>query len=91
MSVINICKRGDLLGLVEIIDKGGNVCEVDTKGRSCLHFAASMGREDLAQILLNSGSDVMAKDSNGNTPLHYSGHDQVVQLLFDYGAELCAR
>ena len=42
----------------------------DKLGFTPLHWAASMGRKEVAKLLLVNGADVNAKDDVGGTPLH---------------------
>jgi ankyrin repeat protein len=66
----------------------------DRYGRTALHQAAALGRDDLARILLESGADVNAKDRFGSSPLHEAaskGHLLVGQLLLSNGAEISSR
>jgi ankyrin repeat protein len=48
--------------------------EGDANGKTPFHFAVNleswMGMSSVMQVLLNAGANVMAKDKNGNTPLH---------------------
>ena len=61
------------------------------KGRETpLHFAASMGRPDVVELLIKYKADVNARDGYGMTPLHiaaYYGYAQVAKLLLDNGAD----
>ena len=53
-----------------LIDRGADVNAVDRLHKStALHFAASLGRLDLATALLDAGAAVDPTDSFGNTPL----------------------
>jgi ankyrin repeat protein len=48
-----------------------------------LHFAASVGYRDVAELLA-SRADVNARDKDGWTPLHYAeanGYEDVTKLL----------
>ena len=52
--------------------------------------AAGTGCIDVAQLLLERGADVNAKDHDGWTPLikaAQAGHTEMVQLLMDHGAD----
>src|SRR5947209_5387657 len=42
---------------------------LDPASRTPLHIAASLGKADYAQVLLDNGADVNAKDKQGWTPL----------------------
>lgn len=54
-------------------------------------FAAQSGHMQIAELLLQAGSDVNHKDSRGLTPLALAsqhGYSEVMTLLFEHGAEL---
>lgn len=75
--------------LLELINRGANVCSADSKRRTALHFAAAQGNEQTLQILLENGADPNAKDLNGNTPLHLAACTnqlKIVTLLLQAGA-----
>ena len=54
-----------------------------------LHYAAR-GHKNVAELLLDNGADVNAKDKHGNTPLHKAtlrGNKDIVELLRKHGAK----
>lgn len=56
---------------------------------SCLHLAVYMGSARIVQLLLDAGMDVNAKDSRGDTALHYAvgrDHLAIVRALLDCNA-----
>ena len=58
---------------------------------TCLMIAASNGHLDFCRLLIDKGAQMEAKDSNGNTPLHFAaanGHLEIVRLLCDRGADI---
>lgn len=58
-----------------------------------LHRAAKEGDADTVQALLASGTDINARDANGNTPLHAAagyGHTELVRTLIRAGADVNA-
>ena len=64
---------GDLKTLKELLKNDPDLVFVkDDKGKTPLHNAACLCREDVAALLLASGADINAKDNKGMTPLHWA-------------------
>ncbi|KAK9472926.1 uncharacterized protein V1510DRAFT_416403 [Dipodascopsis tothii] len=66
----------------------------DVNGRSMLQRVCEKGRYDEALDLIKDGVDVNDKDYAGNTPLHeaaLNGHEDIVKLLLDNGADIDIR
>jgi ankyrin repeat domain-containing protein 27 len=63
-----------------------NLSSTNNKGLTALHMASKLGRLQIAEFLLEIGSQVTSKDMHGNTPLHYTalgGHQQLMLLLLN--------
>lgn len=62
------------------------------KGVTFLHVAAKMGNKDLAQLLIQRGSNVNAMNSKNMTPLHcvalFSRSFELAKLLIKSGADV---
>ncbi|KAL5262051.1 hypothetical protein ACHWQZ_G007679 [Mnemiopsis leidyi] len=67
-----------------------NVNYQDESGRTCLHFAATVGDVSMIEDLLICSADPTIKEGRGQTPLHYATmHNKtegVVDMLVKYGA-----
>ncbi|RKP44233.1 ankyrin repeat domain-containing protein [Pararobbsia silviterrae] len=65
--------------------------EVNKKGWSPLHYAASGGDDAIVKLLLDHSAYIDAGSPNGSTPLMMAaaaGHITTVKLLLDEGADL---
>ena len=76
--------------LAEVLHRNGS--SVDPRGRaenSTLHCAASYGDLEMAQVLLDYGVDINAKNDIDATPLHFvsGGDPKAVRFLLDHGAD----
>lgn len=80
-----------------LIISGANVNKgIEDKNSSfidctALHFAASLGHEFTAQLLINHGADITIKSADGITPLHAAvdaGNTFIVKLLISKGARV---
>eukprot|EP00210_Caulerpa_lentillifera_P001783 g1713.t1 len=62
---------------------------IDTSERTPLHWAADEGCTEIAEVLVRSGYDINAQDSDLMTPLHYAvlcGHQELTYKLAELGA-----
>ncbi|KAJ8797014.1 hypothetical protein J1605_001824 [Eschrichtius robustus] len=86
------CRRGVPVSVNNLLDFNVSIHSKSKDKKSPLHFAASYGRINTCQRLLQDMSDTRLLnegDLHGMTPLHLAaknGHDKVVQLLLKKGA-----
>ena len=74
--------------LVEKAGKPDDVFLRDNAGRTPLHIAASSGNNKIVKVLVDLGSDVNAKNKQGDTPLHSAScHRHVFDYLVEVGAD----
>lgn len=70
-----------------LIDKGA---EVNKKGWTPLHYAASIGDDAIVKMLLEASAYIDAASPNGTTPLMMAargGHASTINLLIEQGAD----
>jgi arabinooligosaccharide transport system substrate-binding protein len=85
-----------LIKVQNVVGYWGFSCRLigpETAGR-CLIAAARDGRGKIASLLLSSGVDASARDSDGRTPLHEaasSGRIEIAKLLLALGAQIDAK
>ncbi|KAL4714330.1 hypothetical protein ACJJTC_009682 [Scirpophaga incertulas] len=92
LRLLEAARTGDVETARAVLDSRPrlvNCRDVDGRHSTPLHFAAGYNRLPLAQLLLQRGADVHAKDKGGLVPLHNAcsyGHYEVTELLVAAGA-----
>ncbi len=88
--VLDAAMRGDVTGVKEHVRSGGDVNAAQGDGFTALHWAAKLGNEEIARILIAAGADVKATTRIGNyQPLHVAaaaGQAEVARALLAGGA-----
>ena len=89
---------GDDDEIRQLINQGANInargSEYGFKNGTPLHEAASCGYVNTIELLLDSGSSIHARDSNGYTVLHAAaigGHPNCISLLARRGVDIHAK
>ena len=78
----------------QLIKDGVDVNSKDDDGNTGLHWAASFGLVEMANLLLSNGADTNLRNKDGNTPLHWAageGNTEVVKILISNGANVNAK
>lgn len=71
-----------------------NINAMEFRQKTALHLAVTHGRDDIVELLLAYGADVMAKSDGSWTPLHNAceqGSVKILKQLMDAGADINAR
>ena len=71
---------------IKVWNRKANSSYIDISGRTPLHLAASVGRDDVVTFLLRHMTDKMPQDAFGWSPLHFSsydGHLNTTKILLD--------
>ncbi|KAF3246402.1 hypothetical protein TWF192_006916 [Orbilia oligospora] len=79
-----------------LIESGADVVQAEREGekQSCLHYIVHSGSPQATKLLLEHGARINARDSSGETPLHwalYAPKDvrkEIVPLLLENGADI---
>ena len=89
--LILMCIRGSpMIGVEHVISQGADLTAADLTGKTALHYAASHWRAGQAEILLDAGADIDARDRDLCTPLHRAVMcaQQTMQFLITRGADI---
>jgi ankyrin repeat protein/Mg2+ and Co2+ transporter CorA len=71
-----------------------NVNAIEVRQKTALHLAVAHGRDDIIELLLVHGADVMARSDGSWTPLHNAceqGSVKVLKIVLERGADINAR
>jgi len=77
-------------GVLEVLVNKSDVNVTDDSGSAALHYAAGMGREEVAGLLMKYNADVNAKNNRGETPISTAMHHAIqpaklIALLRQHG------
>ena len=91
ISIHEAAKDGNIEAIKQHLAAGTDVNTKDNfLGVTPLHSAASWGRKEIAELLLENGADVNAKREDGETPLDAAignKHSEIAALLRKHGSK----
>ena len=91
---VRAVRSGDIEGIREYINSGGDVNAPQHGGTSLLMIAARAGQVESALLLMDYGARINARDNNGRMALMYAvgaGQIAMIETLLNKGAEIDAR
>lgn len=82
-NIFEAAERGDVAYINNIIDKSieFDANQMDVNQRTALHWAAEMGRVEVAELLIETGANVAAAECNGRTAIHLASRSGDVEML----------
>ena len=84
-SLIQLTEDNNYSGVVDAVQKGADINQMDYSGFTALHIASWNGYEDIAHFLLQQGASPVVKSSAGNMPIRFAT-PTIRNLLLRYGA-----
>jgi ankyrin repeat protein len=71
-SIGSAARKGNIKAIKQHLAAGADVNAKYADGSTPLHFAAVVGRREVAEILIAEGADVNVKGGRGETPLDFA-------------------
>jgi ankyrin repeat protein len=94
LNLYEAAESGDIEAVKQHLADGTDIeLKCTGCGSTALGHAAKEGHKEIAELLVENGADVSAKDEDGWTPLFYAaggGKKEVVELLIEKGADVNA-
>ena len=91
-NIFEIVENGDLQQLKNIVTEQSELLDLTNDNeKTCLHFAATSGFNEIVELLIDKGADVNCKNIAGETPLHYAaafGYNDIIKTLLLNGADI---
>ncbi|HXY54772.1 MAG TPA: ankyrin repeat domain-containing protein [Nitrospirota bacterium] len=93
-SFTEALESGNISAVEQLIKEGFNV-NITRDGLTPLMVAASKGKTEIAEVILQAGVNINARGDDGRTALHKAAYDQtgtnIIDLLLHSGIELDAK
>ncbi|KAH8295471.1 hypothetical protein KR018_011489 [Drosophila ironensis] len=83
--------QGDTQKMSDLKEYGANLCDTNCDGRTALHLACYLGRQDCACFLISAGCPVNVVDRFNRSPLHEAidtDNHIIIRMLLQNGAKL---
>lgn len=77
--------------LLNAIENGGDIEELDVEGRTALSYAVQSGSLDMVCRLIAAGANVNSRDTSGWAPLHFAAQNYdlpIASKLIEEGANI---
>ena len=91
MKLYDAIRSGDIDQMLLILEANPELAnQVDPRGFTPLILATYLEHIRIAEVLIDSGADVNARDGAGNTALMgvcFKGHPEIVRMLISKGAD----
>ena len=87
-EIRDLLNDGSLVDIQKVSEDIGLNTVVRQDKWTLLHAASATNRPDVAQYLINEGSDVNVLDKEGKSPLYYCQSVEVAKMMVDAGAEV---
>lgn len=78
----------DISSVLQFLNSGVDVNQLDTNGYSTLHAASSYNHFELLDTLLSHGGNVNLPDHDGDTPIFVAETREMCAALIKFGADL---
>jgi ankyrin repeat protein len=90
ISIGSAARKGNIKAIKQHLAAGADVNAKYADGSTPLHFAAVVGRREVAEILIAEGADVNVKGGRGETPLDFAikyKRTEIADLLRKHGGK----
>jgi ankyrin repeat protein len=95
LNLYEAAESGDIEAVKQHLADGTDIeLKCPGCGSTALGHAAKHGHNEIAELLIENGADVSAKDDEGMTPLHIAasnGFKEIAELLIAEGADVNAK
>lgn len=90
-SVYDIINNEDTAAFSQLVTLGYDIDDSDADGYTPLMIAATLGKPNFVQFLIDNGADVNRRSYNGETAMHRAsnvGNNEIIDILYEAEANI---
>ena len=81
IDLIRAAERGEIDVMLDILEDGANINEVDERGQTAVMAATHANQVEAVRVLIDAGANIDIQDNMRDNPFLYAGAERLLEIL----------